>query len=686
MMLGKYTAHRTQPLSAGPGRKISSPAIACLSACLSVLAMMPHYAGAQTASTSGPVSLTELAPASSKPVQADNQSLSSVVSEDSSSAEPADNQSPVQLIPQPSQANSLTLAPLPLNPDNLTAEPVTSQPVPSSEQTAEAEQAPQLNRIGRRSVSRVGLATVGLPPSDDQPLALNSMIWASSEADDALFLLENAPLRSSSPTLRALTHMVVTQASVPPKGADQMTEKLVTARLNWLAGSGQSDSLSELTRKLPDDEIWAEWKQWQVDYDLIRRSDDNACSEAIRIAQQSLDPFWQKAKIICHILAGERMQASFAADILSDILRAGGEDDQNFFMLVNRLLGRSETVELDLDNLSPIHLILMDAAHEQISLDVYETLPASMVQASSSFRYLAPNAALKTSFDRYVLGLSSVDETRAYWQAMMSAPVAAEAALADVSLAASEIETGKTDFDGLASAYLWVGLSGRAQPDTDLLITSAMKAEVASGRGLFMLPLYSELVRQRLEAAPELSDEIAGAYAMILALAESGRTLPQSVIAASQTAVSAQMLLNAQLDADIPYTHISTARAETLLPLLSLKGARTSSKNSWISSLNASFEKDSQGVMLRQSLMLNETALRAMEEAAEQGRVGEAVLLASVIIADHDLGWIDSTQMARILASLKQIGLYEEADRLADEVMTSKLLKAYFSSVSEAGS
>ena len=90
--------------------------------------------------------------------------------------------------------------------------------------------------------------------------------------------------------------------------------------------------------------------------------------------------------------------------------------------------------------------------------------------------------------------------------------------------------------------------------------------------------------------------------------------------------------------------------------------------------------------MLRQSLMLNETALRAMEEAAEQGRVGEAVLLASVIIADHDLGWVDSTQMARILASLKQIGLYEEADRLADEVMTSKLLKAYFSSDSEVGS
>ena len=142
-----------------------------------------------------------------------------------------------------------------------------------------------------------------------------------------------------------------------------MVEDLVLARLNWLAASGQSDKLSQLTRLLPeggdaqtdssvDDSKWASYKQWQVDYDLIRRADDSACTEAIFNAQQSLDSFWHKARIACFILAGDTHSAGFAADILADILSANGEEDANFFMLADMLLGRTTDAELDLANLN----------------------------------------------------------------------------------------------------------------------------------------------------------------------------------------------------------------------------------------------------------------------------------------------------------------------------------------------
>ena len=88
-------------------------------------------------------------------------------------------------------------------------------------------------------------------------------------------------------------------AAVRPKGAGPVAEELVSARLNWLAAAGQSDALSEIVRMLPEAERWAEWKRWQVEYDLIRQADEAACRDAERNAQISLDDFWHQSRIIC---------------------------------------------------------------------------------------------------------------------------------------------------------------------------------------------------------------------------------------------------------------------------------------------------------------------------------------------------------------------------------------------------
>ena len=62
------------------------------------------------------------------------------------------------------------------------------------------------------------------------------------------------------------------------------------------------------------------------------------------------------------LLAGDKNKARFAADIL----KARGGEDVNFFQLVE-LLGSSQALSLDLTTLDSVDLVLMDAAHEQIS-------------------------------------------------------------------------------------------------------------------------------------------------------------------------------------------------------------------------------------------------------------------------------------------------------------------------------
>ncbi len=543
----------------------------------------------------------------------------------------------------------------------------------------------RLNRIGRRQVSQVGLATIGLSPDADLPPLLNSMIWSKTKADDALFLIKNTPPISASRVLRKLSDNVITLAALPPEGSEEMVEELVMARLNWLADSGQSDKLSKLTRLLPDrsttanEDKWAEYKQWQVDYDLIRRADDSACTEAIFNAQQSFESFWHKAKITCYILAGDTNAAGFAADILADILSANGEEDANFFMLADRLLGRSVDAELDLANLNALHLILMDAAHEQITLEAFETLPDSMIQASSSFRYLATNAALKTSYDSYVRGLVSAQQTQTIWRAASAGQVPAEAALADVILQTEE-KDAKFSTDGLSSAYLWVGLANRTAADTDLLIVQAISAEVAAGRSSSLLPFYANLIAFRAsdaQRAQQFSPEIRSDYALLAAIDKPLEKAENLVDDARSIAV--KTLLNAGIDSQIEAQLLRDAEASDLWPVLASKGAVIAEQN-WMDDVMSASTSVSDVQLGKAYVELPLATLKALEQASQNGAIAQTILLASHLISDFDLGWISPDDLATAITALKQIGLHDAADEFAFEALQAHLLRQHFSS------
>ena len=126
----------------------------------------------------------------------------------------------------------------------------------------------------------VSLASVGLKRCHSLR-DLNALIWSDSDAETALYLLRNVPAMGSAPILSQLTFEIMAIAAVPPKGAGSVAEELGSTRLNWLAEAGQSDALAEIVRMLPEEDRWAEWKRWQVEYDHVRlQADDTACRNA----------------------------------------------------------------------------------------------------------------------------------------------------------------------------------------------------------------------------------------------------------------------------------------------------------------------------------------------------------------------------------------------------------------------
>jgi hypothetical protein len=103
-------------------------------------------------------------------------------------------------------------------------------------------------KIGRRNISHVGLAAIGV--GDTGNSQLDSLIWRGTSARDAVFLLQKSAIASQSKAITELAYEVVARQSVPPSGANNVAADLVEARLAFLANGGRSSDLALLAAQL----------------------------------------------------------------------------------------------------------------------------------------------------------------------------------------------------------------------------------------------------------------------------------------------------------------------------------------------------------------------------------------------------------------------------------------------------
>ena len=534
-----------------------------------------------------------------------------------------------------------------------------------------AARAPQpANRIGLRSVSNIGLASIGLQQGD-APAQLNSFIWRQSETANIIPLILATPSYGSSQTLSTLSRQIMVQPAVPPLNAQQDINALVSARLQWLAGAGQSDSLSALVRKLPDDEDWNDWKRWQVQYDLMRRADDTACNEASRRSAETLDGFWHKANIICLLLSGQNAPASFAADVLN----ASGDDDDNFFQLVDKLLGRRTEISLDMNDLSLVHLMLMDAAHETISLDALDNMPSSMIQALPSFRYLDADASVTVSYRLYERGLQSSSDTEQIWRSLKTAPVPAEAALSELSTVVLPA-AGMRSSHGSSSPFLWVALVNRTELSADSLVRAALEAEASTGRLSLLLPLYDSLVRHRVKMgnAGTLDRATAELYAFVMQAHDPAQELPAGLSDQAGVAEYLSQILNVASgdvwDADA----LEGLDLWHVLPLLDALDVQRPEEE-WLA--RASNTVATSLTLGRPYLSVPADRMLALEEASRSGRVGETILLIAHLVQGAHLGYIRPEDGAVMIQALNMIGLEDAARNFGRELIIGQLERRY---------
>ena len=509
--------------------------------------------------------------------------------------------------------------------------------------------------LQKSSAPVFGIANIGI----ETDAGLNATIWRDTLADRAALLLDNDKVLGSSPTLSALAHDIVAHRAVPPTGAAANADALVAARLDWMAASGRSQTLEALVGQLPDEEPWLDWKQWLVETQLMTRRDDEACRTVMYQVSRTFEPFWHKAKVICSVAMGDAAGARFAADILL----AMGVNDAVFSALVAKLLDDIDPGPIDPSLLEPLHIVLMEAAHSDIDAAALGALSNASAQTAVGLRYLDSDARFVSTWQALDLGLVDHGKAAKLWRS-------AKFTTDQVQLAAARHQSQPS---ALTRALVWRALDKERSIARLPMISAAVDADIASGAGLMMAPLYAELVRQSLDfegAADAIAADPALAVRMSLLLGVGDMAdLPPQLD--TETARAARDLLAMIGGGEADIAPLDRLGLWHLLPLIELGtplDAVMTAGDDWLELASPDAGE------LASFLSVSPVMLRAMEQAAVDGRVAETVLLAHRIISTIDLAAIHPADAARVVSAIDKVGQPGTARAFAGDVAKAHLL------------
>jgi len=562
----------------------------------------------------------------------------------------------------------------PALPADLTA----SQTAPNASQTApndglETKDVYRSAKIGRRNISDVGLAAIGV--GDTGNSQLDSLIWRGTSARDAVFLLQKSAAVSHSQAITGLAYEVVARQSVPPSGANNVAANLVEARLAFLANGGRSSDLAVLAAQLPEAEKWADWRRWLTEHYLMIRDDVAACGIVSRQITQTMDPFWHKSNVICQAVQGKIGGARFAADILA----ANGVDDPIFFSLVNEVLSNNlatpaglaklDLAKLDLAKLDPAkldsaHIVLMDVANRPIPLEGLAVLPKQMAETVIKLKFLGPDARMVSTFDGLNRGLITHRQAGKLWRSAGPENNDPQLALAQLT------GTG----DALTTALAWRALDADTKTDRLALVAKAVKAEINGGNGAVMLPLYAELVRNALAdeavAANMRFDDldVAPKMAFLLAINQPNDTTTLAAFAGNGEALNAAELLRGLSGNAVDTSVISALNMWHILPVLDAAGVAVDEQD-WLDLVKTT-PISGQGFVGLPPLLL-----KAVTAAAEARHVAETVLLANWLLHDVTLERTNPADLAAVIRALDMIGQGDVAKAFAHEIIAAHLMQ-----------
>jgi hypothetical protein len=569
---------------------------------------------------------------------------------------------PVRLFPQRDEAKTE---------DDEEGGPVLSQPLPAKGEDEEGAgvQVSPLQALDPSSVGLIGPEEGGLGP----------ILWAGSERAQIEALLPRIPVGTVSPAMQRLTRRLLVSAAPVPAGQPTVPS-LLGLRAERLAAAGDIAAAQELINLAPpqlDDPLIA---RVQADGLLLAGDSNGACARIeSEVAGGNNAPYWIKRLSFCRALNGEIAAARLAADLLRELGETG---DDAFFTLIGALSGDSRSAVVSLIDPTALHLAMLRAAGQNIPADSVPGAGPAILRAIAS----APNTELEVRLEaaeaaETVGALESSALAQIYSSVIFSAEETENAiTIAQESpgprsnallFQVSEIQTVPTArAEALRAAWL-VGRQNGGFMTSARVSQDALRsfdpepdfAWFAGDAGLALLAAGdSELARRWFDMARDTaSEQQPDAAKAVLDL------WPLIQIAAQKQ----------------PIPFLPEIVGSWWIGQLDSPETRRLEKASLIYTLFEAFDypvpaKDwfalMDGPLSTGAHIPAAAALRGLRTATREGRMGETVIYALLILGDTGPAGVSPQTLDEVVRSLRAVGLDADARALAVEAVLASTL------------
>jgi len=496
-------------------------------------------------------------------------------------------------------------------------------------------------------------------------------MWAGSEAGLVQRLLPALPVTPPSRAMRRLQERLLLSVALPPQPNSEaqpvpsLSLALLRLRAEKLAAMGASEAVLQLLAQVPGDSLTGDLEHLRLNAMLLTQSPQAVCGEMAQFRRGD-DPSFARLRIFCALVAGRGEDAAAALDIARD----QGLADPLLESATDLVRGRSAREIEHLPQPTPLSLALLRLVNKPIPADAAQTRDAALWRpilqgdAPVEARLLAAEKAEAAGVIETEV-LRQAYNSVAFTREELAAPLSADrgprsrallfraaqvqsAPLARAEIMARALSAAREQGQYFTAARVYGPMVAHLKPAPDLVGFSGHFARMLFAIGDYPAARYwLFLARQHGADLPEAANSAARLWAL------------QRLSEAADDAPYQRGALAAWRKATADGTPDQVGRrTEVVFGLLDAMGHEVGDE-AWLSLMDDRTEIT--------ATVPHPALWQVMRISAEKLRLGETVMLGLISLGPEGPGAAEPTNLYRVIASLRLIGLEDEARALAIE-------------------
>ena len=506
-------------------------------------------------------------------------------------------------------------------------------------------------------------------------------MWLGTPRDTIDVLIRMLPTSSSSRVLAALRRRLLLSTAAVPQSSEPSSESFLLRRASTLFQTGDLASVQALLSVVPPTHQEEALSKLTADVAFLTNDLSKACDVAADWVEHSQDRYWQKALVFCEALNGAWERVDFGMRLLIEL----GEEDEPFSALMRRIGGEPDTASsLGHRSLRPLDVAMARAARATLPKVADEVPAAWLLRSFMEDPGVPLRARIAIAEQAEGAGLAKPEELTRIYGEMQVSPELLESAVS--------VANADPGPQGRALLFRATRAQGSAFGQAQAI---GQAREVASSRHLFgqMARIYGPIVRE-FEASSQLGWFAADAALLLVAAGDLEAARPWLGVAEREAAfgpeagdawhrvwplvrlVAGDALLEwraEQLQGWWDRTRVNdpqtaNQKAALLFGLLSALADPIPS-TAWRGLIgeNRSTGVAAPGLAIGPDLAVT----RALNDAIDQGRLGEAVALILITLGKNKFDAMSPVVLVDTVRALKNLGLEQDARLLAFEIATA---------------